>query len=106
VHRGHDSSLRFRAERENFAGDAKGKGPSGGSARPRVPNVIRDSAVASFVAFRYGPPPTIPAARAWMPPIPYTTSRCAGWKAAPSSVTPRTAGVSFGEPGPEAPLAS
>ncbi len=35
--RSHDSSLGFRAERENLAGHAKGKGPSGGPAWPKVP---------------------------------------------------------------------
>ena len=35
--KGADSSLGFRTERENLAGDAKGKGPRGGPARPKVP---------------------------------------------------------------------
>jgi hypothetical protein len=46
VYRGRDSSLGLRAELENLRCDAKGKGPSGGPARPKVPKR----------AFRGGPP--------------------------------------------------
>ena len=37
AYRRHDSYLGFRTELENRVGDAKGKGASGGPARPKVP---------------------------------------------------------------------
>ena len=37
VYRGRDSSPGFRMELENLVGDAKGKGTSGRTARPKVP---------------------------------------------------------------------
>ena len=37
VFRRRDSHLGFRTELETLAGHAKGKGPSGGPARPKVP---------------------------------------------------------------------
>src|SRR5256885_1689148 len=37
VYRGRDSPLGLRTELENLGGDAKGKGSSGGPARPKVP---------------------------------------------------------------------
>jgi hypothetical protein len=36
VYRRRDSNLGFRAELENLAGDGKGKGTSGSTARPKV----------------------------------------------------------------------
>jgi hypothetical protein len=42
-----DSHPGFRAELENLAGDEKEKGPSGGSARPKVP--MRQSGADSLV---------------------------------------------------------
>ena len=37
VYRGRDSNLGSGGELENLRGDVKGKGTSGGSARPKVP---------------------------------------------------------------------
>jgi hypothetical protein len=37
AYRRHEARLGFGTERENLAGDAKGKGASGGPARPKVP---------------------------------------------------------------------
>jgi hypothetical protein len=37
VYRRRDSNLGFRMELENLAGDGKGKGASGSTARPKVP---------------------------------------------------------------------
>ncbi len=53
AYRGQDSSLGFRAARENLAGDAKGKGPSGGPARPKVP-MHRRGADCAGVAWKRG----------------------------------------------------
>jgi hypothetical protein len=37
VYKRRDSNLGFRTELENLAGDGKGKGTSGSTARPKVP---------------------------------------------------------------------
>jgi len=53
VYRGRDSSLGFRTELENLAGDDKGKGASGNPARPKVPR-RRSGADCSVVALKQG----------------------------------------------------
>ena len=46
-------TLSFRTERENLAGDAKGKGTSGESARPKVP-MHRSGSDCSIVVMKRG----------------------------------------------------
>jgi len=53
VYRRRDSSPGSRAELENLVGDAKGKGPSGGPARPKVPKRL-PGADCSVVAANQG----------------------------------------------------
>jgi hypothetical protein len=49
VQRRRDSNLGFRAERENLAGDGKGKSTSGRTTRPKVP-MHRSGSHCSIVA--------------------------------------------------------
>jgi hypothetical protein len=53
VYRWRDPNLGSCMERENLAGDAKGKGPSGGPARPKVP-MRRQGADCPGVALNQG----------------------------------------------------
>ena len=53
VQRRRESSLGFRAELENLVGDGKGKGPSGGPARPKV-LMRQPGADCSVVAWKRG----------------------------------------------------
>jgi hypothetical protein len=53
VCRGRDPDLGFRAELENLNGDAKGKGTSGDSVRPKVP-MRRAGADCSVLATKWG----------------------------------------------------
>ena len=53
VYRGRDSNPGFRMERENLAGDAKGKDPSGKNTRSKVP-MRGPGADSSVVVMKWG----------------------------------------------------